>query len=113
MLPFERTATPRGKSKSALVPNPSLNPGMAPPAIVVTLLSESLKSRILELNESTIIILPFESTAIPSGPLKLALVPKENQHDIEVIKRKNPTLIDTNFKIKFVSHINNVINTIF
>ena len=43
----------------------------------------------------------------------LALVPKENMRDIEIIKRKNPTLIDEDFKVKLVSHINDVIKFIF
>ena len=32
-------------------------------------------------------------TGAKRAGVKLALVPKENTHDIEVIKRKNPTLI--------------------
>jgi ATP-dependent Lon protease len=52
-------------------------------------------------------------TGAKRAGVKLALVPKENTHDIEVIKRKNPTLINKNFKVKFVSHISEVINIIF
>ncbi len=45
--------------------------------------------------------------------VKLALVPKENQHDINVIKRKNPELISGDFKVKFVSEISEVIDIVF
>ena len=44
--------------------------------------------------------------------VKLAIVPRDNRQDIEIIKRKNPILLDNNFKVKFVSHIKNVINII-
>jgi ATP-dependent Lon protease len=52
-------------------------------------------------------------TGAKRAGVKLALVPKENTHDIEVIKRKNPTLISKNFKVKFVSNISEVIEIIF
>ncbi len=52
-------------------------------------------------------------TGAKRAGVKLALVPKDNTHDIEVIKRKNPTLINKNFKVKFVSHISEVIEIIF
>ena len=53
-------------------------------------------------------------TGAKNAGVKLALVPKENFHDIEVIKRKNPSLIKSpDFQVKFVSNINEVINIIF
>jgi ATP-dependent Lon protease len=43
----------------------------------------------------------------------LALVPQENMRDVEIIKRKDPQLINNNFKVKFVSHISEVVEYIF
>lgn len=45
--------------------------------------------------------------------VRLALVPKENMRDIEIIKRKNPTLIDDEFAVKLVSRIEEVIKIVF
>ncbi len=45
--------------------------------------------------------------------VKLALVPKDNSRDVDIIKRKNPDLIDKDFKVKFVSRIEEVIKFIF
>ena len=45
--------------------------------------------------------------------VKLAIVPKENMHDIDIIKKKNKDIINKDFKIKFVSHIEEVIKIIF
>ena len=38
--------------------------------------------------------------------------PKENFHDINVIRRKNPELFSGNFKVKFVSSIKEVIELV-
>jgi ATP-dependent Lon protease len=41
--------------------------------------------------------------------VKLALFPKQNQKDIEKIKKRNPTLIDENFKVQFIETIDDAI----
>ena len=45
--------------------------------------------------------------------VKLALVPLENKRDIEVINRKNPELVDKNFSVQFIKHVDDAIKIIF
>jgi ATP-dependent Lon protease len=43
----------------------------------------------------------------------IAYVPEENRRDIEIIVKKNPELIDSTFKVEFLSHISQAIVKIF
>ncbi len=45
--------------------------------------------------------------------IKLALVPLENKRDIEILLKKNKTLVDNKFKVKFISHIDEVLKIAF
>jgi ATP-dependent Lon protease len=45
--------------------------------------------------------------------IKLALVPEENKRDVEILLNKNKTLVDNKFKVKFISHINEVLKIAF
>jgi ATP-dependent Lon protease len=45
--------------------------------------------------------------------IKLALVPTENKRDVEILLKKNTTLVDSKFKVKFISHINEVLKIVF
>jgi ATP-dependent Lon protease len=42
--------------------------------------------------------------------VKLALFPKQNQKDIDKIKKRNPTLIDENFKVQSIETIDDAIS---
>jgi len=52
-------------------------------------------------------------TGAKHAGVKLALVPTENERDIEIIKKKNKDLIDDNFKVVLISHVNDAIKYIF
>ena len=41
--------------------------------------------------------------------IKLVLVPKDNERDIEILKDKLPHLFDSCFELKFVNKIDNVL----
>jgi ATP-dependent Lon protease len=43
----------------------------------------------------------------------IAYVPEENRRDIEILVKKNPELIDSTFKVEFLSHISQAIVKIF
>ena len=45
--------------------------------------------------------------------IKLALVPLENKRDVEILLKKNTTLVDNKFKVKFISHVNEVLKIVF
>jgi ATP-dependent Lon protease len=45
--------------------------------------------------------------------IKLALVPLENKRDVEILLNKNKTLVDNKFKVKFISHIDEVLKIAF
>jgi ATP-dependent Lon protease len=45
--------------------------------------------------------------------IKLALVPEENKRDVEILLNKNKSLIDNKFKVKFISHIDEVLKIAF
>ena len=45
--------------------------------------------------------------------IKLALVPLENKRDVEILLKKNTTLVDSKFKVKFISHVNEVLKIVF
>jgi len=45
--------------------------------------------------------------------IKLALVPTENKRDVEILLKKNTTLVDGKFKVKFISHVNEVLKIVF
>jgi len=45
--------------------------------------------------------------------IKLALVPTENKRDVEILLKKNTTLVDNKFKVKFISHVNEVLKIVF
>jgi ATP-dependent Lon protease len=45
--------------------------------------------------------------------IKLALVPTENKRDVEILLKKNTTLVDSKFKVKFISHVNEVLKIVF
>jgi len=44
--------------------------------------------------------------------IKLALVPTENKRDVEILLKKNTTLVDSKFKVKFISHVNEALKII-
>jgi ATP-dependent Lon protease len=44
--------------------------------------------------------------------IKLALVPLENKRDVEILLKKNTTLIDSKFKVKFISHVNEALKIV-
>jgi len=45
--------------------------------------------------------------------IKLALVPLENKRDVEILLKKNKTLVDNKFKVKFISHVDEVLKIAF
>ena len=45
--------------------------------------------------------------------IKLALVPLENKRDVEILLKKNTTLVDNKFKVKFISHVNEALKVVF
>jgi ATP-dependent Lon protease len=45
--------------------------------------------------------------------VKLALVPKENQRELEIVKKNNPELIGKNFKVIQISHVKDALKYIF
>lgn len=45
--------------------------------------------------------------------VKVAFVPEENMRDIEILKRKNPELLDDTFRVEFLNHITQAITKIF
>jgi hypothetical protein len=45
--------------------------------------------------------------------IKLVLVPKDNERDIEILKEKLPYLFDNSFELKFVNKIDNVLKIVF
>ena len=45
--------------------------------------------------------------------IKLALIPKENHREFEIVKKNNPELIDKNFKVYEISHVNDALKHIF
>ena len=45
--------------------------------------------------------------------IKLALVPTENKRDVEILLKKNTSLVDSKFKVKFISHVNEVLKIVF
>ncbi len=44
--------------------------------------------------------------------IKLALVPTENKRDVEILLKKNTTLVDNKFKVKFISHVNEALKIV-
>ena len=52
-------------------------------------------------------------TGAKHAGVKLALIPKENERDLEIIKKKNKSLIDNNFEVITISHVNDAIEYIF
>jgi len=44
--------------------------------------------------------------------IKLALVPSENKRDVEILLKKNTTLVDNKFKVKFISHVNEALKIV-
>jgi len=44
--------------------------------------------------------------------IKLALVPTENKRDVEILLKKNTTLVDGKFKVKFISHVNEALKIV-
>ncbi len=89
-------------------------------AIYSTLINKPIRNDIaitgeIDLDGNVTIIggLDAKLSGAKRAGVKLALVPKENSRDIDIIKRKNPTLIDKDFKVKLVSHIDEVIKLIF
>jgi ATP-dependent Lon protease len=45
--------------------------------------------------------------------VKIAYIPEENRRDIEILTKKNPELIDDEFKVEFLNHISQAISKIF
>ena len=45
--------------------------------------------------------------------VKIAYVPEENKRDVDILLKKNPELVDSTFKVDFLSHINQAITKIF
>jgi ATP-dependent Lon protease len=45
--------------------------------------------------------------------VKIALVPKENDRELEIVKKNNPDLIDNTFKVFKISHVSNAFKYIF
>ena len=45
--------------------------------------------------------------------IKLALIPKENIREFEIVKKNNPELVDKNFKVNTISHVSQAIKYIF
>ena len=45
--------------------------------------------------------------------IKIALVPKENHRELEIVKRNNPNLIGKDFKVFKISHVNEALKYIF
>jgi ATP-dependent Lon protease len=56
--------------------------------------------------------LEFKLQGAKKAGVKHVYVPYENKHDIEEIKKKYVNLIDDNFNVFFVNHINEIINEI-
>ena len=56
--------------------------------------------------------LTFKLTGAKNAGVKLAFIPKENEKDLEEIIKKNPKLIDTNFEVKLVNNIDDLIDII-
>jgi ATP-dependent Lon protease len=52
-------------------------------------------------------------TGAKHAGVKLALIPKENERDLEIIKKKNNSLIDNSFQVILISHVNDAIQHIF
>jgi ATP-dependent Lon protease len=52
-------------------------------------------------------------TGAKHAGVKLALIPKENERDLEIIKKKNNNLIDDDFQVITISHVNDAIRYIF
>ena len=44
--------------------------------------------------------------------IKLALVPTENKRDVEILLKKNTSLVDNKFKVKFISHVNEALKIV-
>jgi ATP-dependent Lon protease len=57
--------------------------------------------------------LPAKLSGAKRAGVTLAFVPEENRRDIDILKKKNPTLIDDTFKVEFLSHISQAIQKIF
>jgi ATP-dependent Lon protease len=45
--------------------------------------------------------------------VKLVLVPKENHRELEIVKKNNPGLLDKNFKVVKISHVQDALKYIF
>ena len=45
--------------------------------------------------------------------VNIAYVPEENRRDVDILLKKNPELVDSTFKVEFLSHINQAITKIF
>ena len=56
--------------------------------------------------------LTFKLSGAKNAGVKLVFIPKENEKDLEEIIKKNPKLIDTNFEVKLVNNINDLIDII-
>jgi endopeptidase La len=88
-------------------------------AFISRILNRPIKSNIAMTGEieltgkiSKIGGLEFKLQGAKKAGIKNVYVPYENKHDIEEIKKKYIYLIDDNFSIKLVNHINEIINEI-
>lgn len=57
--------------------------------------------------------LDYKLIGAKKAGIKLVFIPKQNEDDFNEIIKKQPTLIDNNFKIKIISSLNDLINEIF
>lgn len=69
----------------------------------------------IELNGNVTMIggLDAKLNGAKKAGVKLALIPSENLRDFEIIKKKNPELIDESFEVKLISHVNDAMDIIF
>jgi endopeptidase La len=51
-------------------------------------------------------------TGAKKAGVKLVFIPKDNTKDLEEIKTKNPTLVDSNFQVKIVEYVDDLIDDI-
>jgi ATP-dependent Lon protease len=45
--------------------------------------------------------------------VKIAYVPEDNRRDVDILLKKNSELVDSTFKIEFLSHISQAVSKIF